>query len=55
MSAKAVRGRGIKAPNDVYTTLLALALGVVCATAALVAVQSYLKYDTLFRIIEVIR
>lgn len=55
MSAKAARGKGIKAPNDVYTTLLAMALGVVCATAALVAVQSYLQYNTLFKIVEVMR
>ncbi len=55
MSAKAVRAKGIKAPSDIYTTLLALTLGVVCATAALVATQSYFKYDTLFKIIEAIR
>ena len=55
MSAKAVRGKGTKAPSDVYTTLLVLALGVVCATAALVATQSYFKYNTLFKIIEMIR
>ena len=55
MSAKAARSKGIKAPSDVYTAFLALVLGVVCATAALVAVQSYFGYDTLFKIIEVIR
>ena len=55
MCAKAVRARAIKAPSDVYTTLLALVLGVVCATAALVALQSYLGYGTLFKIIEVMR
>ena len=55
MCAKAGRGKVIKAPSDVYTTLMALVLGVVCATAALVALQSYLEYGTLFRIIEVMR
>ncbi|NIA17136.1 MAG: hypothetical protein GWO86_02190 [Planctomycetes bacterium] len=55
MSAKAVRGKGMKAPSNVYTTLLAMALGVVCATAALVAVQNYLQYNTLLKIVEAIR
>jgi len=55
MSAKAVSGKGIKAPNNVYTMLLALALGVVCAAAALVTVQNYLQYNTLLKIVEVIR
>ena len=55
MSAKAVQGKGAKAPSDVYTMLLVLALGVVCATAALVVTQSYFKFNTLFKIIEVIR
>ena len=55
MSAKSVRGKGVKVPSDVYTTLLAVVFGVVCATAALVAVQSYFEYGSLFKIIEVMR
>ena len=55
MTPKPVRGKATKSPSDVYTTLLALVLGVMCATSGLVAVQSYLKYQTLFKIIEVIR
>ena len=55
MSAKSARGKGVKIPSDVYTTLLAVVFGIVSATAALVAVQSYFKYETLFKIVEVIR
>jgi len=35
-------------PDNLYTILLALAAGVVIATAAYVAVKCYSQYDTLF-------
>ncbi len=36
------------APNNLYTAILAVALGVVVATSAFVAVQCYTQYNTIF-------
>ena len=55
MSAKIAAGRKIKASSNIYAALLALTLGVICATAALVAMLCYLRYETLFNIIDGIR
>ena len=46
--------RGVKNPagsNNLYTVILALALGVVLATAALVAYQCHFQYKTIFHIV----
>ncbi len=38
------------ASSNIYTVVLAIALGVVLATAALVAYKCYLQYGTFFKI-----
>lgn len=45
-----IRGGKAKAINNIYTAVLAVALGIVLATAALVAYRCYLHYDTIFKI-----
>ncbi len=51
MSAdKANRGRKISVSSNVYTAMLALALGAVCATSLLVAFKCFVQYGTIFRI-----
>jgi hypothetical protein len=47
---KANRGRKVNTSSNVYTAMLALALGAVCATAALVAFKCFVQYGTIFRI-----
>ena len=47
---KVNRGRNISISSNVYTAMLALALGAVCATAALVAFKCFVQYETIFRI-----
>jgi hypothetical protein len=47
---KANRGRQVNTFSNVYTAMLALALGAVCATAALVAFKCFVQYETIFRI-----
>jgi len=42
------RGGKIAAPSDLYTAILALAVGVLVATAAYVTYACYLRYDTVF-------
>ena len=37
--------------SDIYTAVLALAVGVVLATAVFVAVRCYMDYETIFKII----
>jgi len=44
------RGRKITVPSNLYTVILALAVGVVLATAAFVAYKCYLQYGTFFKI-----
>ena len=39
------------AMSDVYTAMLALASGVVLATAIFVAFQCYSQYETVFKIV----
>jgi hypothetical protein len=43
------------APNNLYTALLALALGVVVATTIFIAVKCYTDYGTIFKIVELSR
>ena len=45
----------VKAANNLYTALLALACGVVAATAGFVAYKCWFDYGTLFKITEYIR
>lgn len=42
------RGSKASVPSNLYTAILAVALGVVLATAAFVAYQCYAQYDTIF-------
>jgi hypothetical protein len=51
MSAeKANRGSLVNISSNVYTAMLALALGAVLATCLLVAFQCFVQYETIFRI-----
>ena len=43
------------AVSDLYTAVLALAVGVVIATSAFVAVKCHLDYGTIFKIVESVR
>jgi len=47
-----VRNRGgkITASDNLYTVILALAFGIVLATAAFVAYKCYFQYETIFKI-----
>ena len=40
----------VVASNNLYTIILALAFGVVLATAAYVSYTCYVQYDTIFQI-----
>jgi hypothetical protein len=42
------RGAKISPPNNLYTAVLAVAVGVVVATAAYVAYACYSQYGTIF-------
>lgn len=42
------RGANISVPSNLYTTILAVALGVVVATSTFVAFQCYTQYHTIF-------
>jgi hypothetical protein len=42
------RGSKASVPSNLYTAILAVALGVVLATSAFVAVQCYSQYGTIF-------
>ena len=42
------RGAKISAPSNLYTVVLAVALGVVLATAAFVTFACYTQYGTIF-------
>ena len=42
-------------PNNIYTAILALAMGVVLATAVFVAYKCYADYDTIFKVMEAAR
>jgi len=44
------RGKKITVPDNLYTVILALAFGLVLATAAFVAYQCYTQYGTIFTI-----
>lgn len=44
-----IRGGKIIPVNNLYTVVLALAFGIVLATAALVAYKCYFQYGTLFK------
>ena len=50
-----VRGKKTVALSDLYTALLALALGAVCSTAAFVALRCLVQYETVLKIVEVTR
>jgi len=39
--------------SDIYTALLALALGVVCGTAAFVTFKCLAQYETILKIVQV--
>ncbi len=43
------------AVSDLYTAILALASGVVLATAIFVAVKSHMDFGTMFKIVESVR
>jgi len=43
-------GRKIIPSNNLYTAILAFAMGIVLATAIFVAYKSYFQYDTIFTI-----
>lgn len=43
-------GKKIIASNNLYTAILAVAVGVVLATAAFVAYKCYVQYETIFRL-----
>jgi len=43
-------GRKATAPSNLYTIILALALGVVVVTAVFVAYKCYFQYNTIFKI-----
>ena len=54
MSAKSnVGGRRMAVISNIYTALLALALGSVCGTAAFVAFKCLMQYDTILKIVQV--
>jgi hypothetical protein len=42
------RGKKIIASNNLYTAVLAVAFGVILATAAFVAYKCYVQYGTIF-------
>ena len=42
------RGGKISPPNNLYTAILAVAVGVLVATAAYVTYACYMRYDTIF-------
>jgi hypothetical protein len=42
------RGAKASAPSNLYTAVLAVAFGVVLATAAFVAFKCYTQYQTIF-------
>jgi len=44
------RGEKAIVPDNVYTVFLALAFGIVLATAAFVACKCYFQYGTIFKI-----
>jgi hypothetical protein len=44
------RGEKVTAPSNLYTAILALALGAVVASAAFVVYMCYSQYNTVFRI-----
>ena len=46
----ALQNGKVKASNNLYTALLALACGVVAATAGFVAYECWFVYDTLLKI-----
>jgi hypothetical protein len=45
----------VKASSNLYTALLALACGVIAATAGFVAYKCWSDYGTIFKIVEYIR
>lgn len=48
--APKTRGKKITAPDNLYTVILAVAFGVVLATAIFVAYQCYTQYETIFKV-----
>ena len=48
-------GKKIIAPSNLYTAVLALATGVVLATAVFVAYKCFADYGTIFKIAEAAR
>ena len=52
MAAKsAIRGRKVAVASNVYTAILALAVGVVVASCCFVAIKCYFEYGTIFQIV----
>ena len=43
------RSGNVAASNNLYTVILALALGIVLATTVFVAYKCYVQYDTIFK------
>jgi len=52
MSPKNTAEKNIGAISNLYTALLALACGILVATAGLVAYKCYIDYETLFKVIH---
>jgi len=52
MSPQTPAKKTIGATSNLYTAVLALACGVVLATAGLVAYKCYVDYETLFKVIH---
>ncbi len=50
-----MNAKNSNAASNLYTALLALACGIVAATAGLTAYKCYFDYETLFKIVEVFR
>ncbi len=48
MSPMPQRGAKVAIPSNLYTAILAVALGVVIATSAYVAYACYTQYQTIF-------
>jgi hypothetical protein len=50
-----VRGRRAIVASNIYTALLALALGAVCSAAGFVVFKCFVQYETILKIVQVAR
>ena len=48
-----IGGKKMVAISNIYTALLALALGAVCGAAVFVAFKCLTQYETIFKIVQV--